>query len=98
MGMMKKEEHLPTSLIQIKMEIKTKFQPLDQIYFIANNKKVIMSTVQGVKVEVREREKGSNTSWETDICYLCNDERSNVNIRVNENDAFESKEELLKSL
>ena len=78
------------------MEIKTKFEVYDKVFFI-HNKKVCDSVVKGIKVEVSS----SPIEISTSVTYLCNkepDHKMLVCIKVEEEDAFKSKEELLKSL
>lgn len=76
------------------MTIETKFNRGDKIFFLSpGNPKVISSTVQGFKIELHSISKNPT------ITYLCNGEReSNVNVKVEEERAFKTKEELLKSL
>ncbi|MES2382821.1 MAG: hypothetical protein V4538_17370 [Bacteroidota bacterium] len=73
------------------MTIETKFNIGDEIHFI-ENKKACSSKIRGIKIEVV-----SNVIILT--TYLCNkDEESNVNCKVEAQNAFASKAELLKSL
>lgn len=72
------------------MKIETKLNIGDAIFFILE-KKVINSTIQGMKIQVSEKE--------TEIIYLCNSEKDKqVNIKVDEKDSYKSKEDLIKSL
>lgn len=72
------------------MKVETKLNVLDKIFFI-HEKKVIESIVQHIRIEIDE-----DGSY---ILYLCNSEKDkNVNIKVEEQYAFKSKAELLKSL
>lgn len=72
------------------MNIETKFNIGDAIYFIGN-KKCVASTVRCLEIYVK--------ASSTNVVYLCNKEpNQNVNIKVDECDAFKSKDELVKSL
>lgn len=76
------------------MTIETKFNINDKIFFLSNNKSCT-STVRGMKIHVSY----CPEEIDTDVVYLCNDEaNSSVFLKVDEKDAFPSKEELLKSL
>lgn len=77
------------------MKIETKFDEGDTIFFL-HNKKVLKSVVQGFKVE---RLPKNGKDHKTEITYLCNSESDQlVNLKVSEQDAYASKEQLLKSL
>lgn len=77
------------------MKIETKFKEGDKIFFISDAKKVVSTTVQGFIIERLPKKDEMRTS----IIYLCNSEAgSNVNLRVNEEMAFVSKDELIQSL
>lgn len=74
------------------MEIKTKLDFGDKIFFLHNNK-CIESVVRGVKTE--------SYPEETAITYLCSKEEPTppkLYIKVEEKDAYKTKEALLKSL
>lgn len=72
------------------MKIETKLNPLDKIFFI-HERKVIESIVQHIRIEIDEDG--------VFVLYLCNSEsQKNVNIKVEEQHAFKTKAELLKSL
>jgi len=72
------------------MTITTQFNENDTIFFI-HNKKCLSSVVRGVKIEILK--------GHTSVTYLCNNEGdASVNIKVDQSDAFETKEALLKSL
>lgn len=73
------------------MKVETKLNLLDEIYFIID-KKVINSIIRGIKIDVR--------SSGAEIIYLCakEEEDNRVYIKCEENYAFKSKAELLKSL
>lgn len=75
------------------MELKTKFNREDEIWFLANNK-AISSFIIGIKIEV----------WGDgpQIVYNCHpdkeDKKPHVYLKVEEERAFASKQELLNSL
>ena len=73
------------------MKIETKLNENDAVFFISN-KKVVDSIVRGVTIERLHKK--------TTITYLCNKDKGEqrIHIKVEEEDAFRSKEELLKSL
>lgn len=76
------------------MTIETKFEVYDEIFFISN-KKVCKSQVRGIKIEVTSCPQEISTS----IIYLCNDDAdARVHLKVDENDAFKTKQNLLESL
>lgn len=76
------------------MTIETKYNMYDDIFFLSN-KKACQSKIRGMKITVNS----SPIEIINDIVYLCNtDSDSNVFIKVSEQDAFKTKEELLKSL
>lgn len=77
------------------MKIETKFKENDRVFFLYNTK-VVDSIVNGFKIE---RLPNGLCGHKTTITYLCNKEPdAKVNIKVDEENAFPSKEELLKSL
>lgn len=77
------------------MDINTKFECYEEIWFISN-KKAISSKVKDIKIDVKSI---SGIEIATNILYVCNeDSTSNIEIKVSEEDAFKTKEELLKSL
>lgn len=74
------------------MKIELQFNEGDKIFFI-HDKKCLDSTVRGVKIEILNGKK--------EVTYLCrkdNDVDKLVHLKVKEEDAFKSKEELLNSL
>lgn len=72
------------------MKFETKFNQEDEIFFI-ENKKCCSSIVRGIKIEI--------LPGHTAVTYLCNkDGDAQVRIKVDESDAFKTKEALLKSL
>lgn len=77
------------------MKINTKFDLRDRIYFISplsiGKVKVLSNIVRGIKIEVKE--------GETNIIYLCTEEEdARVYLKVEADNAFSTKEELLASL
>lgn len=77
------------------MTIETRFNEGDKIFFISN-KKAIESVVREIKIHRLQNEKDV---YHNQVLYLCNkDGNALVNIKVEEDDAFASKEDLLKSL
>lgn len=76
------------------MTIETKFNVYDEIHFIGN-KKSTKSIVREIKIEI----KSCPIEISTEVVYLCNNEPdAKVHIRVNEEDAYPSKKELLESI
>lgn len=73
------------------MQIKTKFNEGDTIFFISPNKKAVSSILRGYKIEI--------LNGETTIICLCNEDiGAGIHIKVDEKDAYPSKQELLNSL
>lgn len=74
------------------MKIETKFNEGDAIFFISDAKKVCKSIVRGIKIEIL---KGKKT-----ITNLCSDdkEEKTVFLKVDDTNAFPSKEKLIESL
>lgn len=73
------------------MEIKTKLNIGDEIFFIGS-RKIVSSKVQRIKVETFGKK--------VEITYLCNedDTQKQVYLKVDETDAYKSKQELIKTL
>lgn len=77
------------------MKLETKFNPYDEIFFL-HNKKVITSKIRSIKVEIISN---PPTTIDTEVTYLCSqDADAKVFIKVDQKDAYETKEKLLKSL
>lgn len=78
------------------MEIKTNHSVGSKVFFISDAKKVCESIIRGIKIEVKECDGGG---LDTEITYWCNaqpDQR--VYVKVDENNAYKSKQDLLNSL
>jgi len=76
------------------MTIETKFDISDKIFFISN-KKSHSSIIRGIKVDVAFCPIETNIK----ITYLCNeDSDARVHIKIEEEDAYKTKEELLQSI
>lgn len=77
------------------MTIVTKFQENDKVFFL-HNSKVIDSIVRGFKIE---RLPNGLDGHNTLITYFCAREPElKVSVKVEEENAFPTKEDLLKSL
>lgn len=78
------------------MTIQTKFDIGNAIHFLHNNR-ALDSVVRGVKIEYKG---DAVTEKKPEIIYLCCKEPppTNIYIKVNEDDCFETKDKLLKSL
>lgn len=77
------------------MNIKTRFNINDSVYFIGDNKKSCSLKVHGIKIEIV----GSKTDLVARIIYLCGgDDAERVFLKVSEGNAYASKKELLESL
>lgn len=72
------------------MEIKTKFNEGDEIFFISPNKKAVSSILRGYKIEILNGER-------TIICLCAEDVGAGIHLKVDEKDAYPSKQELLKT-
>lgn len=77
------------------MTIETKFKEGDTIFFLKESK-VLQNIVRGIKIERRKKEKG----YVNEIVYLCNSDEAEtlVHIKVPEEIAFKSKQDLISSL
>ena len=77
------------------MKIETKFNIGDSIFFIPTlsikKVRIIQSRIQGIKIDILHNERL--------VTYLCNEEADKqINLKVFEEDAFKTKEELLATL
>lgn len=73
------------------MKIETSLNVNDDIFFL-NERKVISSKVRGIKIEVDNKKIAK-------VVYLCNQEKDqHVNLKVEQDCAFKSKEDLIQSL
>lgn len=77
------------------MTIETKFKEDDTIYFLRESK-VLKNIVRGIKIERTKK----GTKYVNEIIYLCGEDENErqVYLKVPEEIAFKSKEELIKSL
>lgn len=76
------------------MTIETKYNVYDEIWFLANNKSC-KSKIRGIKIEVSSNEIEITET----VTYLCNEEAdARVHIKVEQSNAFPTKEALLQSL
>ena len=83
------------------MDIKTKLNIGDSVFFL-HEKKAIECIIRGIKTDTENNAPNSDkgeVKIATEITYLCNKERDQkIHVKVEEQYAFKSKAELLKSL
>lgn len=83
------------------MTIKTKLDIGEQVFFIFD-KKVIESVIRKIQVEVSNNAPNAEAGEVNiifNVLYLCNkQDDKQINVKVEEQHAFRSKAELLKSL
>lgn len=76
------------------MNLETKFDVYDKVFFLHNNK-MCTSVVKGIKIDITS----CPIEIATEVTYLCSDNNdAQVFIKVPEETAYSSKEELLQSL
>jgi len=84
------------------MDIKTKFNIGDTIWFLHDNK-VIETIIRKARIEISNKAPNAEhgeVSIVLEVIYLCNreDAKATINVKVEEQFAFKSKSDLLKSL